>query len=183
MAIKSKFGLESALDGGNHFLFLGKVCAGRQVTEKIRENQRQEKQMNLMKITRLLWVGVFIFILIGCGGKYDDMVEVNSDFIDAMEEYVAGMDEASSAKEMAAVINRYAEKVKTLAPKIKDLRNKYPELNESEEVPDELRALDKKAEALQQKMTAGFANMMKYMMDADVQAAHQKLQNAMAEMK
>jgi len=136
-----------------------------------------------MSLKKKFWAGIFIFMLIGCGGKYDDVIKVNSDFIDAMEEYVTGMDKASSAKELAMIINRYADKVKTLAPKIKELRNKYPELNSPETVPDGLRAMDKKAAAIQQKITASVMNMMKHMMDPDVQAAYQKLQDAMMGMK
>ncbi|MCK9276422.1 MAG: hypothetical protein M0P57_15190 [Syntrophales bacterium] len=137
----------------------------------------------MKKILITILAGIFIFTLISCGGKYDDAVKVNNEFIDAMEEYVTEAEKASSSKEMARVITRYAEKIRALAPKLKELRGKYPELNNPETIPDELKDLEIKAASLQQKMTASFTNMVKYMMDTDVQTAFQKLQNAMMEME
>ena len=80
--------------------------------------------MSMKRILSLILTGFCIFILIGCGGKYDDVVEVNNEFIDAMEEYVEELDSASSAKDVATVINRYAEKISALAPKLKEVRAK-----------------------------------------------------------
>lgn len=127
---------------------------------------------------------ILVFALVSCGGgKYDDWVEVNIDLIDAMEEYAVGLEKASSAKAVAAATNRYADKIKALAPKMKELRNKYPEIKDPEKLPAKMKDLEKKAENLQQKLSAGFMNMMKYMMDPDVQEAQERLQAAMMAME
>lgn len=125
----------------------------------------------------------FIVVLVGCGSKYSDLVKVDTEYLNATDEYVTGMGKASSAKEMAKVINRYADKMEKLAPRLKEIRKKYPELKNNKTVPEELKPIVKKAEALQQKMAAGYLNMKKYMMDPDVQAAQQRLQTAMMGMK
>ena len=108
---------------------------------------------------------------------------MNSDFIDAMEKYAVELERASSAKAVAEATNRYADKIKALAPKIKKLRNKYPEIKDPDKLPAKLKDLDKKAENLQVKLSAGFMNMMKYMMDPDVQKAHKRLQEVMMAME
>lgn len=147
------------------------------------QNERWEEAMNVRKIFGLLAV-ILILSLISCGGgKYDDWIEVNSDLIDAMEKYAVALEKASSAKAVADATNRYADKIKALAPKIKELRNKYPEINDPDKLPAKLKDLEKKAENLQQKLSAGFMNMMKYMMDPDVQKAHERLQAAMMTME
>jgi hypothetical protein len=138
--------------------------------------------MNVKKMLGLVLIG-FIVVLVSCGSKYSDLVKVDTEYLNAMDEYVSGMGKASSAKEMVTVINRYADKMKKLAPRLKEIRNKYPELKSTETVPEELKPILKKAEAMKEKMAASFMNMMKYMQDADVQAAQQRLQTAMMGMK
>jgi hypothetical protein len=138
--------------------------------------------MSVKRMLGLVLIG-FIVVLVGCGSKYSDLVKVDTEYLNATDEYVTGMGKASSAKEMAKVINRYADKMEKLAPRLKEIRKKYPELKNNKTVPEELKPIVKKAEALQQKMAAGYLNMKKYMMDPDVQAAQQRLQTAMMGMK
>jgi hypothetical protein len=138
--------------------------------------------MSVKRMLGLVLIG-FIVVLVGCGSKYSDLVKVDTEYLNATDEYVTGMGKASSAKEMAKVINRYADKMEKLAPRLKEIRKKYPELKNNKTVPEELKPIVKKAEALQQKMAAGYLNMKKYMMDPDVKAAQQRLQTAMMGMK
>lgn len=140
--------------------------------------------MNVKRAFVLALAGV-IAIMMGCtgGSKYSDLVEVNTQFVGAMENYAEATGKAESAKDVANAINTFAEKVEQLAPKIKKVRDKYPELDTSGEMPEELKAIQKKAEGLQQQMTASYMNMMKYMSDPEVQNAHKRLSNAMLSMK
>jgi hypothetical protein len=138
--------------------------------------------MSVKRMAGLVLIG-FIVVLVGCGSKYNDLVKVDTEYLNAMDEYVTGMGKASSAKDMVKVIDRFADKMEKLAPRIKKTRSRYPELKNSETVPEELKHIVKKAEALKEKMEAGYMNMMKYMMDPGVQEAQQRLQIAMMGMK
>ena len=124
-----------------------------------------------------------MILLAGCGGKYSDLVEVNTKFVNAMEEYITGMEKASSATEMAKAINTFADAVEELAPKMKKVREKYPELKNNGSVPEEMKPVQKKAEDLQNKVAGSFMNMMKYIMNPEVQAAQKRLQTAMMEIR
>ena len=61
----------------------------------------------------LVWVLiVFVGTLVGCGGgKYSEVVEVNTQFVDAMEEYVEAVGKAGSAKDVARATDQYAARV------------------------------------------------------------------------
>lgn len=135
--------------------------------------------------------GAMIFVLMGMaallagctGGKYGDVVEVNTQFVDAMDKYVDAAGKASSGKEMARAISDYADRMDKLAPKMKEVRVKYPGLFESPDLPEKLKALEKRASELEQKIVASHMNMIKYLMDPEVQAAQQRLQDAMMKMQ
>jgi len=139
--------------------------------------------MNVNRAFIVALIGI-IAMMMGCtGSKYSDLVEVNTKFVSAMEDYIAATGKATSAKDMAKAVNDYADKVEKLAPQIKETRGKYPELMTSGEVPEELKAVEKKAQKLGEQVAASYMNMMKYMMDPDVQKAHQRLSNAMLSMQ
>lgn len=137
--------------------------------------------MNMKKAFYLLLIGLFV-LLSGCGSEYGDVIKVNKEFVGAMEEYVSATGEADSAKAIAKAINTYAAKLEKIGPELKQTMQKYPELKDDTEVPEELKGLQDQMKGLEEKMQKSFMNMMKYMMDPEVQAAQQNLQKAMMKM-
>ena len=139
--------------------------------------------MRLGKISGAMLVGIVLMMVACGGGKYNDVVEVNTRFVEAMQDYITSLDKAASAKEVAIAINWYADKIETLAPEMKAVQGKFTELaSQGKDVPVELKALQQKSEALQQQVVGSYMNMMKYMMDSEVQKAHKRLQEAMMKM-
>ena len=139
--------------------------------------------MNVKRAFVVALVGTIV-MMFGCtGSKYSDLVDVNVKFVSAMEDYIAATGKATTAKDIAKAINDYADKVEELAPKIKEVQGKYPELNTGGEVPEELKAVEEKAQGLGQQVAASYMNMMKYMMDPGVQKAQERLNKAMMSMQ
>ena len=125
-----------------------------------------------------------IVLTTGCtGNKYGDLIEVNTRFVVAMQDYIDATGKATNAAAMAEAIDDFAVQVEKLAPRMKEVRTKYPDLGSSTEVPKELKELEAKSKDLEQKIVASYMNMMQYMMDPKVQAAQQKLQQAMMKMQ
>lgn len=155
-------------------------CVSELIGKQFYGNER--RRMIVKKTMGFVLIGLLL-ILVGCGGKYSDLVEVNTEFVNAMEEYITGMEKASSATEMANAINTFADDVEVLAPKMKKVREKYPELKNNDTVPEELKPVQQKAEDLQNKVAGSFMNMMKYIMNPEVQAAQKRLQTAMMGMR
>lgn len=128
---------------------------------------------------------VIILTALGCGGGgYDDFVEVNTKFIDAMEVYLQDIDGAQDAQDVAAAMDRYAEKIESLAPEMKETASKYhTRWTDESQVPEDVKALQEKSEAVAAKIPDSFMKAMKYMMDAQVQEAQMRLQQAMTKMQ
>ena len=138
--------------------------------------------MNVKRAMLLVLIGA-IMMMAGCGSKYNDLVEVNTEFVSAMEDYIDATGKAANAKDVAHAINAYADKIEKLAPQIKNVRGKYPELENTTEVPEELKSIEKKMQELEKKVADSYMNMMKYMMNPEVQKAQQRLSNAMMSMQ
>lgn len=122
-------------------------------------------------------------VLAGCGGKYSDVISVNKKFIAAMENFSAAMGSVKSAKEAAAALDKMAAAMDELAPEIKALNEKYPELRTGEGIPPELDKLQKRAEKAGQNYADSVMKLMPYMADPQVQAAQQRVANAMKKMQ
>ena len=122
-----------------------------------------------------------LFMWSGCGGgKYSDAIEVNTQFADAMEDYVGALEKADSADSVANAVNAFAAKVEKIAPRMKKIAEKYPELKNQENLPEELKAGQKRATELGQQMARSFMKAMQHMRDEKVKTAHERLQKAMA---
>ena len=117
-----------------------------------------------------------------CGGKYDDAVSLNGEFVEVMGDYVEDLDKADSAKTVAAAMNNFADKMEDLGPRLKEMAQKYPELNDPKNLPDELRASQKKSEELGRQMAGSMMKMMQFMTSPEVQAAQQRMSQAMGSM-
>lgn len=119
---------------------------------------------------------VFAF---ACGGKYDDAVDVQEDFIDLAADYVKEMDTADSAEKVAAAMNHYADGMAELAPRIREINEKYPELRDPETMPEKLKATTEEQKEVMRNVSSSFMKAMPYMQDPQVQAAQKRIAQAM----
>jgi hypothetical protein len=134
------------------------------------------------RICLSLLIGSFL-VIVGCGGsKYAESIEVNEKFVQLMEEYVNALENVSSADQVATAMNTFADGMEVLGPKIKELAEKYPELRNSENLPDALKASQKRVEEVGKKMAGAFMKIMPYMRDPAVQDAQKRVSTVMANM-
>jgi hypothetical protein len=125
-----------------------------------------------------------LLMLAACGGSdYSDAVKVNTKFVDAMASYLDDIDKADSASGVVDAIDAYAQQIEKLAPEMKAIAAKHPEWKDLSKLPEELKPIQEKAATLAARIPASFMKSMQYMRDANVQAAHKRLQEAMARMQ
>jgi hypothetical protein len=126
-----------------------------------------------------------LLMLVACGGgnDYSDAVKVNTKFVDAMASYLDDIDKADSASGVVDAIDAYAQQIEKLAPEMKAIAAKHPEWKDLSKLPEELKPIQEKAATLAARIPASFMKSMQYMRDANVQAAHKRLQEAMARMQ
>lgn len=136
----------------------------------------------LQKLVLVLMLICLMPFLSNCGGKYDEVVSLNGEFVEVMEDYVENLDKADSAKTVAAAMNDFSDKMEDLAPRLKEMSQKYPELKDTKNLPDELRASQKKSEELGKRMAGSMMKMMQFMMSPEVQAAQQRMSQVMGSM-
>ncbi|MCP4687992.1 MAG: hypothetical protein GY859_08075 [Desulfobacterales bacterium] len=143
-----------------------------------------EKEMFMYKT--FFW-GIALLALVvvfsACGGKYDDVVEVNTEFADAAENYIEGLDKAGGADDVADAVNTFADKMEKLGPRMKELADKYPELKNPDNLPEELKASRERVDAMGMKIGGAMMKTMKYMNSSKVMEAQKHLQQAMAKMR
>lgn len=137
---------------------------------------------------RMLLVSTLLILLVlsACGGdKYADARDIMADHAEVMEAYITGLESAADAAQCAATIDAYTAGMEKLIPRLKTFREKYPEMakgNDGGETPAEVEAEAKRLEELATRMPAATMNMMKYMADSQVQAAMQRMTEAMQKM-
>jgi len=125
-----------------------------------------------------------LLILAACGGdKYADARDIMKDHAQVMEAYITGLENAANAADCAATIDAYSAGMEDLIPRLKAFREKYPELiEEGGETPPEVEKEAERLKELSTRMPAATMNMMKYMTDPQVQAAMQRMSQAMEKM-
>jgi hypothetical protein len=121
-----------------------------------------------------------VALVIGCGNKYSDVVETNKDFIALMSDYVDDVANVASAGDAAKAINKLADGMEKLVPKMKELSEKYPELKDHENIPEEIKAMEKDMEDVGRRFGESFMKLMPYMADKDVQSAQARLSTTMS---
>ena len=128
-----------------------------------------------------------LLVMAACGGdKYAEARDIMKDHADVMEAYITGLENATNASECAAAVDAYTAGMEELIPRLKTFREKYPELvaeNSDAEMPAEVEKEGERLEELAGRMPAATMNMMKYMADPEVQAAMQRMSQAMAKME
>ena len=123
--------------------------------------------------------------LAACGGdKYADARDIMKDHAQVMEAYITGLENAANAADCAAAIDAYSAGMADLIPRLKAFREKYPKLMKEGggETPPEVEKEAERLEELSARMPAATMNMMKYMTDPQVQAAMQRMSQAMEKM-
>ena len=134
---------------------------------------------NSKRIVSVL-VGLAIFILAACGGKYADALEISEKQLAAMETYADRIEKANSKETIVAAMNDFGTKMEKIMDQAKGLREKYTELYKAgAELPDEFKEISKKTEAVVARMSAASMKTMQYMMDPEVQKAMMRMNASM----
>jgi hypothetical protein len=147
------------------------------------KNRAQNKDLGgrMKKLFSLLVVGLFL-LAYACGGSGgDDPKSVMTDFFKVMDGFFAGVEKADNADDIVAAIDKFSEGMKGVAPRMKKLQEKYPELKNMKDgsLPAELKEFEGKLKELKPKFIGVMGKFMKYATDPKVQAAQQKMMEAM----
>ncbi len=132
---------------------------------------------------RKIFAATFILCLLtavaNCGGsKYSDVIEVNDEFVGITGDYLSSLDKADSAKEVASAMDRFSDGLDEILPKMKKMKDKYPELKDPENIPEELKSSQKKAEEMSTQFATSFGKLFQYMRDPEVREAQKRLSEA-----
>jgi uncharacterized coiled-coil DUF342 family protein len=133
----------------------------------------------MKKLFSLLVVGLFL-LAYACGGGGDDPKTVMKDFVNAMDEFYTGIEKAEDADDIVSAINKFSEGMQEIAPRMKKVQEQFPELNMKDgKVPEEFKEYEEKIKEIGTKMMGLMGKLMKYANDPKVQAAQQKMMEAM----
>ena len=138
--------------------------------------------MRKVTIQGIIAVAAVSLIISACGGKYDDAISTNDEFVDAVENYCRDMDKADSADKVADALNDFAASVEKLVPKMRAIAEKYPELKNPDQIPEELKESQARAEEVSMKMAGQMIKAMKHMRDTGVREAQTRIQKALSSM-
>lgn len=122
---------------------------------------------------------VLLFLTLGCGGKYSDVIAVNEKFAKHLDACTKELEQAHDAKQAARALNDLADALEGLSPKMKRLADKYPELKGGQTVGNPaLEESQKNVEAVSQRF---FMAMMKtaQFRDEKVRKAQERVSRAM----
>ncbi len=129
-----------------------------------------------MKKWMTLAVCLLALVLVtGCGGKYSDVEKANEEYVQIIEDYIAALDKADDSKSVVKAMNNFSDDLEELWPKMQELAEKYPELDNEDNLPDELKESQVRAEEVGAKMAGSFMKIMKYMEDPEVMAAQERM--------
>jgi len=122
-----------------------------------------------------------VLVFAGCGGGGSDADVIKAQK-QAMDDFSASMEKAGDGAQMAAAIDGFRETLEEIAPQAKALQEKYPGMKEGKDLPEDLQ---KEIEGLEASAMKMMGAMMKAAQSEDpqVQAAMQKLQEAMQKMQ
>jgi hypothetical protein len=134
----------------------------------------------MKKLFLLLVVGLFL-LAYACGGGGDDPKSVMKDFFNVMDAFYTGVEKAENADAIVAAIDKFSEAMKELGPRMKKVQEQYPELKNMKDgnIPAEFKEFEEKIKEIGPKMMGLMGKFMKYANDPKVQAAQQKMMEAM----
>ena len=133
----------------------------------------------MKKLFSLLVVGLFLLAYACGGGGGDDPKSVMTDLFEVLDGFFASVEKADNADALVAAIDKFSEGMKAIAPRMKKVQEKYPELKDMNTLPDELKEFEGKIKEIQPKFIGVMGKFMKYANDPKVQAAQQKMAEAM----
>lgn len=133
----------------------------------------------MKKLFSLLVVGLFLLAYACGGGGGDDPKSVMTDFFKVMDGFFTSVEKAENADALVAAIEKFSEGMQDIAPRMKKVQEKYPELKEMKTLPDELKEFEAKLKEIKPKFMGVMGKFMKYANDPKVQAAQQKMMEAM----
>jgi hypothetical protein len=116
-----------------------------------------------------------LLLVTGCGGKYSDVEKTNKEYVEIVENYIAALDKADDSKSVVKAMNNFSDELEALWPKMRELADKYPELENEENLPEELKESQQRAEEVGVRMATSFMKLMKYMDDPEVLAAQERM--------
>lgn len=112
-------------------------------------------------------------------GKYEDVIPIAEKMAKGLELFVTALDKADSAAAVAAALDGYTKVMKELGPVMMELQKKYPELDKDDNVPEELKPVQKNIDVLVKKLGSLFPKIYKYISDPVVAEANKRWQEAM----
>jgi hypothetical protein len=136
----------------------------------------------MKKLFSLLVVSLFLLAYACGGGGGDDPKSVMTDFFNVMDGFFADVEKAENADAIVAAIDKFSKGMKDVAPRMKKMHEKYPELKNMKDpskLPPELKEFEGKIKEMEPKFVGVMGKFMKYATDPKVQAAQQKMMEAM----
>ncbi len=134
------------------------------------------------KILSIMVVVGLVMLVVGCGGKYSDVVEVNQKYANLMTAFADDVDKVEKPADAAAAINKLTDGMEKLVPKMKALKKKYPELQDRENMTEELKATEQEMMDAGRAFGSSLMKLMPYMADEKVQQAQARLSTVMGSM-
>ncbi len=133
---------------------------------------------------KILFVVFAVLLAAGCAKTgYDDIRTVMNDMLDAQEAYVDMLVSAESADDVAAGMDALAKDMETIGPKIKELTEKYPDIMKNNQLPEELKDINERQAALQEKSKEiSMEKIGQFMNDPKVMEAANRMGEAMRKM-
>ncbi|MGD2092143.1 MAG: hypothetical protein PVH61_38590 [Candidatus Aminicenantes bacterium] len=133
----------------------------------------------MKKLSLLLVVGLFL-LAFACGGGGDDPKSVMKDYFNVMDDFYSSVEKAENADDIVAAIDNFSKGIQELAPRMKKVQEQYPELNmKNGKIPEEFKEFEEKINEIGPKMMGLMGKFAKYANDPKVQAAQQKMMEAM----
>ena len=134
----------------------------------------------MKKIFSLLVVSL-ILLVYACGGGGDDPKAVMSDLLDTMEGFFEGLDKAENAEDIVAAMEKFSSNMQALVPKMKALREKFDLTGMKDgNLPEEFKEFEERFKAIQPKFMGIMGKIVKFANDPKVQAAQQKMMEALS---
>ncbi|MBL0713082.1 MAG: hypothetical protein JJV98_05220 [Desulfosarcina sp.] len=133
--------------------------------------------MNPLKGWALAGAIVMFSMLMACGGgKEAEARKIMADHAQIMETYAGSLEKAESAADCASAIDTFTDQMEKMMPRFKDFEKKHPDFFQAGgESPPGLEKEHQRMVHGTDKLQAASMNMIKYMMDPQVQSAMQRM--------
>ncbi len=133
-----------------------------------------------------LCAGSLLMASCGRGSRSDNPRAVMEKNIQIMDEFSDAMDQADNAGQVVAAMDRYTREVEKLVPRIQAVNERYPEMAQIEQTgnfPEEFKDLEGEFTAMGMKMMRAMVKAMQYGDDPNVQAAQERMMQAVEKLQ